>query len=223
MTFCMLPVASTTIATSSPTSGGSRRSGRTTCRAIFPRRPRLRRCRTRPRRRRSRRTGCGGRRRADGLRRAREVDDGRRRLRDRLLRHRDRVRSRRLEKLLRACSAFGSLGGTGAGMSSSEKISRRFVCPRPAPPPEPIPNPGPTPSPKPPPSPTTSNQTSRARSPCAPADVASDASRRRGRGPVVGTDGAAGVIGRRTCRRAQSRTSNPTSASGRAARAPVHG
>src|SRR5204863_2340506 len=44
-----------------------------------------------------------------------------------------------LSSSLSACSAFGSLGGTGAGRSWREKISRRRFWPRPAPPPDPMP------------------------------------------------------------------------------------
>ena len=84
-----------------------------------------------------------------------------------------------------ACSAFGSFGGTGAGRSSSEKISRRRFWPRPRPPPDPMPKPGPMPRPKPPPTPSTSKKSMRARSACAAVEIPRAASRRRGRGPVV--------------------------------------
>src|SRR3989442_618076 len=84
-----------------------------------------------------------------------------------------------------ACSAFGSFGGTGVGRSSSEKISRRRCGPRPMPPPDPTPKPGPMPRPKPPPAPRMSKKTMRPRSTCAAVEIPRAASRRRGRGPVV--------------------------------------
>src|SRR5919198_384943 len=95
-----------------------------------------------------------------------------------------------LSSSLRACSAFGSFGGTGAGRSSSANISRRRFWPRPMPPPEPMPKPAPRPSPKPPPAPRMSKKIMRPRSAWAAVEIPSAASRRRGRGAVVVSNGA---------------------------------
>ena len=90
--------------------------------------------------------------------------------------------------------ALASRGRTGSGMSSSEKICRRFIARARRRRPDPMPNPGPTPRPNPPPIPATSKTTSSARTRWIIAELAS-ATASRPLGAAVESRVSGDVIG----------------------------